>query len=75
MIIKFPEQLAQIVANELAQTIVADLFSNVNGDVAERLVLELTEQRDGGGWSQSAASSRVAYIIQEWFLSVELRDH
>ena len=66
MIIQLPEQLAQSISEDLAKVITADLFSNSNGDVAKRLVLELADEQDGGGWSQDAATARVIYVIQQW---------
>jgi len=51
-------------ARYLAGKIVHDLFTNGIGDRASRLVLELSnEKRDGGGWSEYAASIRIEQII------------
>ena len=50
---------------QVAESIVDDLMTNGNGDKADRLVLELPDGRDGGGWSRSAAIDRVAKILIE----------
>lgn len=50
----------QSVAREIAD----DLFRNGGGQVAERLVLELPDGREGGGWCHSAAIDRIATILQ-----------
>jgi len=44
---------------KLAATIADDLFTNGSGDEAERLVLELTGGRDGGGWCKVAVVGRI----------------
>ena len=36
----------------LAEEIVEALFTNVQGEKAKRLVLELEDGRDGGGWGR-----------------------
>jgi len=71
MILKIPDQLSQLIAIELSQVVAADLFTNGNGDTAERLILELAEGEDGGGWSREAATKRIAFIIQKWLCRTE----
>lgn len=48
---------------QLAQWIAADLFTNGNGDVAKRLVMELEDGREGGGWGIKPAVDRIEKII------------
>jgi len=40
--------------DSLASLISNDLFTNGSGETAERLVLELPQKRDGGGWCKKA---------------------
>jgi len=46
--------------NELAERIAKRLFVNGCGEHAKRLVLELDNGRDGGGWCESAVRDQVA---------------
>jgi len=65
------KELQQKIANELAHTITTDLFSNENGDIAEKLVLKLADKKDGGSWSQNAATTHIAIIIQQKIESLQ----
>lgn len=49
----------------LAMRIAAELFTNGNGNVAKRLVLELEDGRNGGGWAITAAVDRIEKLIGE----------
>lgn len=46
-------------ARAAAQRIVADLFTNGNGLVADRLVLTTDDNRDLGGWGRGPAEARI----------------
>jgi hypothetical protein len=48
----------------LASAIVDDLMTNGRGQKAVRLVLELSDETDGGGWSREALVSRIAHWIK-----------
>ena len=48
---------------EMARAIAADLFTNGDGSRARRLVLELPNGRDGGGWSEAPAADRIARTL------------
>lgn len=52
------------VIRALAEKIAADLMSNVNGDIADRLVLELPGKRDGGGLCAGAVVDRIESILR-----------
>lgn len=45
---------------KLADEIVKALFINGAGEEAKRLVLELPDGRDGGGWSQDGAHGAIS---------------
>jgi hypothetical protein len=61
------DNIRDIIAKELAKEITDELFRNGNNDIAKRLVLELPDKTDGGGWSQTAAASHAEKVITEWF--------
>ncbi len=44
----------------ITNAIVDELFTNVFGESAQRLVLELPDKKDGGGWCRDSVSSIVA---------------
>ena len=46
-----------------AEKIADRLFTNGSGEKAERLVLELSSKRDGGGWSRSAVIDQINEVI------------
>lgn len=46
-----------------AETIAAHLFTNIAGQVAERLVLELPDGREGGGWGLEPAIRQIEKIL------------
>lgn len=52
---------------QLAKAIAADLFTNVNGATADRIMLMKTEEYGGvhdlGGWSLSAVADRIEAAI------------
>ena len=50
--------------DEIAEFIVDDLFRTGNGEVASRLVLELPDGGNGGGWSKAGARSRIKDILE-----------
>lgn len=50
-------------ANELATQITDKIFTNGAGDQAKRLVLELENGRNGGGWSKSAMRDFIRDIL------------
>jgi hypothetical protein len=54
-------RFVRLVAKEIAD----DLFHNIQGHEADRLVLEMPGRRDGGGWSKSMLRDRVAKILQK----------
>lgn len=63
---------AQRTANRLvAEQIAADLFENGAGQHAKRLVIELPDGRDGGGWCEGAVVDRVAKILDQWSATSE----
>lgn len=47
----------------LARKIAADLFTNGAGEHARRLVLELEDGRNGGGWGELPAADRIAGVL------------
>jgi hypothetical protein len=49
--------------DKLARAIQQALFTNGNEDVARRLVLELADGKDGGGWSAEGAYSAIRDTI------------
>ncbi|HRZ38996.1 MAG TPA: hypothetical protein P5534_21840 [Candidatus Paceibacterota bacterium] len=49
---------------KLAQAIASGLFTNGHGETADRLVLELPNKRDGGGWGIKLAEDHIAKIIR-----------
>ena len=49
---------------QLAEWIVSDLFTNGVGQKAKRLVLELEDGRDGGGWGRGPAKDRIETILR-----------
>jgi hypothetical protein len=49
--------------DQLAEKIVDRLMTNVVGEKANRLVLELPDLRDGGGWCRQAAVAQVVDIL------------
>lgn len=49
---------------EIARAVAAELMRNGNGDSAKRLVLELENGRDGGGWCRAAVESRVEAVVK-----------
>lgn len=50
-----PEQIAEQWAGRIAD----DLFTNGNNEHGSRLVLELPDGRDGGGWCESAVRDHI----------------
>ncbi len=51
--------------NKLAIKIADDLFQNGIGVKANRLVLELEDGSNGGGWSKKAAIDRIEMILKK----------
>lgn len=59
-------------AHELATIIASDLFTAGNGQVAERLRLELPNRYDGGGYCREAVADLIEKHLTEnlfWTLS------
>lgn len=54
---------------ELAASIADDLFKNGNNEVARRLVLELFDKRDGGGWNRAAVVNLISRRLEHWAVS------
>lgn len=48
---------------QLAAKIADDLFTNGCDEKAERLVLELPNGRDGGGWCKQAVADRILQAL------------
>lgn len=48
----------------LAEKVGAALFVNGNGDEAQRLVLELSNGRYGGGWSRNPACDAIDRVLR-----------
>ena len=48
----------------LAARIAGDLFTNGAGHHATRLVLELNDGGNGGGWSEKAAADRIYWLLR-----------
>lgn len=65
-----PREYAQWVLNKIATTqsiaerIASELFTNGRAEVAERLVLQLPNERDGGGWNKAAAIQVIERILK-----------
>jgi hypothetical protein len=53
-------------ANKLAQTIVDDLYTNGQGDEADRLVLMSKAGQDLGGWGKLPLYHRLAQLLERW---------
>ena len=49
---------------EIDNQIAARLFVNGAGQKAQRLVLELADGRDGGGWSEPAVVDQVVSVLE-----------
>ena len=71
---KFPAEIAERIAkwlkeepspNEVANRIVDELFTNGAGEDAKRLVLGLTDGRDGGGWGKQSIRDLIAKHLME----------
>jgi hypothetical protein len=58
-------------ASALADAIVTALFHNGSGDTARRLVLELADGSDGGGWSFEGAFWAVMGVLDAETLLVK----
>jgi len=63
--IEFPMDAARVLRRQVAEQIAADLFTNGDGEKAQRLVSELSDGRDGGGWCESAVVDRVAMLLDK----------
>jgi len=50
----------------IAIKIANDLFKNGVGDIAKRLILELEDGRNGGGWSHGAVVDRIETILKSF---------
>jgi hypothetical protein len=48
---------------KIAEEIANNLFTNGSNEVAERLVLELSDKRDGGGLARGVVIDRVEEIL------------
>lgn len=71
---KFPAVLARRISTwlneepspyEVANRIVDELFTNPAGQEASRLVLELIDGRDGGGWVKQSIRDLIAKHLME----------
>jgi len=51
--------MKQTEAKKLAKEIAGKLFQNGAGQQARRLILELRDGKDGGGWSEKAVSDLI----------------
>lgn len=52
-------------SKELAKQITDELFTNGIGERAKRLVLELEDGKDGGGWCKEAVEDVIERILKE----------
>lgn len=59
-----PTALESTAIRALAEKIAADLFTDGNDEVAQRLVLELPGGRNGGGWAAGPAVDRIEKILR-----------
>jgi hypothetical protein len=57
---------SQIRHRRIAKRIVDRLFTNGAKEQAERLVLELHDKRDGGGWCRTAAADQIIAILNRY---------
>jgi hypothetical protein len=57
--------MTQRLVQEIAETIVDDLFINGQGEEAQRLVLMNRDERPLGGWSRAAVTERIARTLKE----------
>lgn len=57
--------MKKIDARKLADEIAEYLFTNGSGQKAVRLVLELNNGKNGGGWSKEPARDAIASIIKK----------
>ena len=62
-----PSELAYQIADE----IVAALFTNGAKQKASRLVLELENGRNGGGWGYRPARDHIADVVEKHIASIE----
>jgi len=58
------EILAYRESGALAGSIADALFTNGEGEKAERLVLELADKRDGGGWCRKAVEDVIKHELE-----------
>jgi len=61
-----PSELAYKIAND----VIMALFTNGAKQKASRLVLELENGSDGGGWSMCAAHNHIADVIEKHIASM-----
>lgn len=62
--------MASELANKIADDIVAALFTNGAKQKARRLVLELENGHNGGGWSRRPARDHIADVIEKHIASI-----
>lgn len=62
-------------AYQIANDVVAALFTNGAKQKASRLVLELENGRNGGGWSFQPARDHVAEVIEKHLASIGAVEH
>lgn len=57
-------------AYQIANDVIMALFTNGANQKARRLVLELEDGRDGGGWSMIAAHNHIVGVIEKHLASI-----
>ncbi len=63
--------MSTVLADKIADDVIEALFTNGNNQKARRLVLELENGRDGGGWAKFAARDHIIDIIDRHLASRE----
>ncbi len=63
--------MASKLAYEIADEVIKTLFTNGAGEKASRIVLELEDGRDGGGWAERPARVHVAEVIEKHIASIK----
>jgi hypothetical protein len=53
--------------SRIAAVIARDLFTSGNGSIATRLVLELKDTRQFGGWCEVAVVDRIEDMLDRYF--------
>lgn len=67
--------MSTVLADKIADDVIEALFTNGSNQKACRLVLELGNRQNGGGWSKFAARDHIIDIIDRHLASREVVEH